>query len=165
MIAGASEQVAQVIERQLADAAVAPSLQEESLRISSSLTRGERVPKVPSELHGLYRPSVQNYLMSWLPLNPAEELSKLDLRTLIIQGTTDLQIGVEDARRLAAANPRSRLVLIEGMNHILKLSSMDRPQNLRTYNIPDLPLAEPLAQLICEFVDQGPRMEPTLRSQ
>lgn len=152
LVAGASEPAARVIERQLAAAAVPTELQDASRRIAASLAHGERVPTVPSELHALYRPSVQNYMMSWLPLHPAQELSKVDIPTLIIQGTTDLQVDVDDARRLAAARPGSTLVLVEGMNHILKMSSTDRAGNLMTYDMPDLPLAEPLSQAISTFL-------------
>ncbi|WP_092762917.1 alpha/beta hydrolase [Rhodoferax sp. OV413] len=152
LIAGASEPAAQVIERQLAAASVPTALQRDSRRIASSLERGERVTTVPSELHALYRPSVQNYLMSWFPLHPAQELSKANNPTLVIQGTTDLQVGVEDARRLAAVRPGSTLVLVEGMNHILKIASSDRTENLMTYDMPDLPLADSLSQAISTFL-------------
>lgn len=158
LLAGPSEPAAQVIERQLSAASVPTDLQEASRRIASSLERGERgerVPMVPSALDALYRPTVQNYLMSWLPLHPAQELSKVQLPTLIIQGTTDLQVGVEDANRLAAARPGSRLVLVQGMNHVLKVASMDRAENLQTYRMPDLPLAEPLPQAISTFLGFG----------
>jgi len=39
---------------------------------------------------------------------------------LIVQGTTDIQVTVEDAKSLHAAKKDSQLVVIKGMNHVLK---------------------------------------------
>ena len=68
----------------------------------------------------LYRPSVQPYLISWFKHDPAKIIADLDLPILIVQGTTDIQIPVADAERLAKAAPRARLVVLEGTNHVLK---------------------------------------------
>jgi hypothetical protein len=71
---------------------------------------------------------------------------------LIVQGTTDLQIQVEDAKKLAAANSNSELVIIEGMNHILKEAEAHRFLNLRTYGDPNLKLKQGLIESITSFI-------------
>jgi pimeloyl-ACP methyl ester carboxylesterase len=109
LIAGASEPAARLIERQFAAADVPVSLRETSRRIAASLEKGEPVADVPPELAALYRRSVQNYLISWFPLDPAKELAKVSCPVLIVQGTTDLQVTVLDAQRLFAARPASKL--------------------------------------------------------
>jgi hypothetical protein len=38
----------------------------------------------------------------------------------VVQGTTDIQVSLQDAQLLAEAQPRGRLVLLEGMNHLFK---------------------------------------------
>jgi pimeloyl-ACP methyl ester carboxylesterase len=76
LLAGAGEPAAATIERQLAAAHLPVALQQASRRIAASLCAGHAVSEIPPELQALYRPSVQNYLMSWLPLDPASELGK-----------------------------------------------------------------------------------------
>ena len=66
--------------------------------------------------------------------------------------TTDIQVNVEDAYLLANANDRAELRIIEGMNHILKNSSMSRIENLSSYNKPDLPINEELIGEIVTFL-------------
>ena len=153
LVAGASEPAARIIERQLADAGLPGALQAQSRSITDRLELGAAVATIPPELHPLYRPSVQNYLMSWFRLDPSLELSRVHRRKLVVQGTTDLQVNVGDARRLAAFHASSELLLIDGMNHVLKEAPVERVQNLQTYSVPDLPLAPALVPAIVQFVE------------
>ena len=66
-------------------------------------------------------------------------------------GTTDLQVSTDDARSLAASRPDARLVLIEGINHVLRQAPPERAANLAAYADPDLPLAPELAAAIGTF--------------
>ncbi len=152
LVAGASEPAPRIIERQLSAAGVSASLQEELKRIAASLSNGKPVSDVPDELAALYRPSVQTYLASWFPLDPSKELAKIKAPVLIVQGTNDLQIGVDDAKRLLAARPGSKLVLVDGMNHVLKTAPLEQIANLQTYAIPDMPLAPALLPAILSFI-------------
>ena len=74
--------------------------------------------------------------------------------TLLIQGTTDLQVTVEDAKLLNKAR-RTTLKLIDGMNHILKEAPIDRATNLATYADPSLPLAPKLVSRITDFIEDN----------
>lgn len=152
LVAGAGESADRIIARQLAAGGVPEGLQAASRRIAERLRAGQPVSDVPADLLSLYRPSVQNYLMSWLSLDPAAELAKTRAAALIVQGTTDLQILPDDARRLASARPDAKLVLIDGMNHVLKEAPLDRRANLNTYIKSDLPLASELLPAITEFI-------------
>ena len=154
LVAGAGEPAGRVIERQLAAAGVPGALQDTSRRIVAALKAGRTVADVPAELTPLFRPSVQPYLASWLPLDPAAELARVRVPVLVIQGTTDLQVGAGDARRLAAARQGTELVLIEGMNHVLKQAPPERAANLATYTDPGLPLAPGLADTIGAFLER-----------
>lgn len=49
-------------------------------------------------------------------------------------------------------NSQSRLVIIKGMNHILKRVPLDRAANLATYNQSNLPLDADLVFEIVRFV-------------
>ena len=55
------------------------------------------------QLAALFRPSVQPYLMSWFKYVPATELARLTIPVLLIQGTTDIQVPVAEAKALQAA--------------------------------------------------------------
>ncbi|MEW4924748.1 alpha/beta hydrolase [Algibacter sp. 2305UL17-15] len=123
-----------------------------SLSILEKLEKGEHVANVPKMLYSLFRPSVQPYMISWFKYNPQEEMAKLDKPILIIQGTTDIQVSVLDAEKLATSNKKAQLKIIEGMNHILKNSELDRAKNLETYNNPSLPLKEELVALLIDFI-------------
>jgi hypothetical protein len=52
---------------------------------------------------------------------------------LVVQGDTDLQVGVEDAQRLAAAHRGARLVIIPGVNHIWRKAPLDPAANFAAY--------------------------------
>lgn len=115
----------------------------------SKLKEGKLVEDAPVELFGLFRPSVQPYMMSWMKYDPAVEIWKLKIPIVIIQGTTDLQVKEEDARLLFMAHPlNSRLIIIEDMNHILKIAPLDRTKNIETYSNPELPLAPELCRVL-----------------
>ncbi len=151
LIAGAGEPAGRVLARQLSAAGAPSELQDESKRISESLERGIRVASIRPELMSLYRQSVQPYLMSWLPLDPAAELARVKHPVLIVQGTTDLQVTAENAELLASAQPGAKLVMIDGMNHALRKAPADRAANFATYRNPRLPLAKELVPALSGF--------------
>jgi pimeloyl-ACP methyl ester carboxylesterase len=118
----------------------------------AEIDAGRAVESIPPALAALFRPSVQPYLISWFRYDPAKELAKLQVPVLIVQGTTDIQVSQEDARLLAAADPRARLVLVDGMNHVLKLVPSDMSQQLKSYSDPSLPVAPQLVDAVSSFV-------------
>lgn len=120
--------------------------------IIDSLAAGRLVSKVPLGLLGLFRESIQPYLISWMEIDPCKEISKVDKPVLIVQGTTDIQVSVKDAELLAQANKKSELLLIEGMNHVFRNAEIDRIKNLATYYDPDLPVNNILLSSIVEFI-------------
>jgi uncharacterized protein len=126
----------------------------QSLPIIEKLENGEIEENVPQMLYSLFRPSVQPYIISWFKYDPQKEIAELDKPVLIIQGTTDIQVSVSDADKLALANNKSQKQIIEGMNHILKEAKADRQKNIETYSIPDLPLKKGLIEVIVKFIKQ-----------
>jgi pimeloyl-ACP methyl ester carboxylesterase len=115
----------------------------------TKLKKGELVGDAPEELFSLFRPSIQPYLISWMKYDPAVEIWKLKIPIVIIQGSTDLQVKEEDAVILFKAHPlNSRLIIIENMNHVLKIAPLDRAKNIETYSNPELPLAPELCRVL-----------------
>jgi len=149
-LAGAGRPADLAIREQLK--AQQPVYLEKSGPIMDELLKGNTVDSIPPWLNALFRPSIQPYLISWFKYDPKTEVGKLKIPVLIIQGTTDIQISVEDAKLLAEGNPDAKLVIIEGMNHILKNAEADRMKNIQTYTQPDLPLNEELLQNLLTFI-------------
>ncbi|MFM8438806.1 MAG: alpha/beta hydrolase, partial [Candidatus Kapaibacterium sp.] len=73
---------------------------------------------------------------------------------LLVQGTTDLQVLEADAQALKKAAPDAGLVIITGMNHVLKDAPSDRVENLKTYTDPAAPLSAGLARSIVSFLSR-----------
>ena len=139
------------LRQQLRESPLTPALQDEAVAILDMVANGQNVADVRLELAPLFRPSVQPYLRSWFRYDPAEEVAKLEIPILIVQGTTDIQIDVDDARRLAKANAHAQLHVVDGMNHILKSAPSSRAENVAAYNDPALPLAPGLVEAIASF--------------
>ena len=151
-VAGPAQSGDQVLRQQLSDQPEA--IREPSFAILDSLAEGKTVNDVPNLLYALFRPSVQPYLLSWFNYIPSEEIKNLDMPILIVQGTTDIQVSEAEAQMLAKAVPDARLVIVEGMNHIMKEASSLKMQNAATYNQPQLPLVDEAAQAIVDFIRQ-----------
>ncbi|HPF93610.1 MAG TPA: alpha/beta hydrolase, partial [Tenuifilaceae bacterium] len=103
-------------------------------------------------LYNLFRPSVQPYFINWLKYEPVEVLSTFEVPILIVQGTTDIQVSAENAELLSNANSRAKLVIIDGMNHVLKQAEIDRTKNMSTYSNPNLPIVPELVEAISDFI-------------
>ena len=149
-IAGVGQPIVQTIREQLkAQPAI---VLEQSIPILDKLVQGETVENVPAFLNSLFRPSVQPYMISWFKYDPQKEISKLNKPVLIVQGSTDIQVSLMDADKLAAANKKADKVVIQKMNHVFKEAALDREANIQTYNQPDLPIKPELVKAISEFV-------------
>ena len=151
-VAGAGNSAGDIIREQLK--AQPAFVLNQSLPIIEKLENGEREENVPQMLYALFRPSVQPYMISWFKYDPQIEIAKLNKPVLIVQGTTDIQVSVLDADKLASANNKAQKQIIEGMNHILKEAEMDRLKNIQTYSMPDWPLKKTLIEIIVKFIEE-----------
>ena len=148
-ISGAGNSSATLIEEQIGKNA--PQLKEESQKIISQLRKGELVDNISPYLAPVFRKSVQPYLISWFKYEPAKEIAKLQIPILIVQGTNDLQVEDKEAQLLKEAQPKAQLLLIEGMNHVLKkVKTLE--ENQLSYLNPDLPIPEELVEGIASFI-------------
>ena len=150
-IAGVGRRAPEILQEQLS-AQLPPAMLAQTEALMARIARGESADSIPPMLNALFRPSVQPYLTSWFAYDPAAEIGKLTIPVLIIQGTTDVQVKVDEANRLSAANPRARLAVIEGMNHVLKAASGLIGQQLPSYSDPSLPLLAPFVEEVASFV-------------
>lgn len=151
-LAGAGRPIDKVIVEQIAKRA--PMLKEETQNYFELLRKGETFEVKNQALASIFRPSVQPYMMSWLHHNPQEEIKALQIPILIINGTKDVQVPVEDANSLHKASPKSELAIIENMNHIFKEVKGDDAENLKTYSNADLPVMPELVERMASFLQK-----------
>src|SRR5699024_111551 len=151
-VAGAGSPIDEVMLQQL-KGHHPDNLLAETKEILKELKKGGQVENVSQALQSEFRPSVQPFLSSWMEYDPADEIQKLDIPTLIINGTRDLQVTKEEADKLHAAKSDAELLIVDKMNHVLKEAPEDKGKNMETYWDPDLPLADGLMDGMLDFLD------------
>ncbi|NIE73881.1 lysophospholipase [Pantoea sp. Ap-967] len=154
-LAGSGRPMADVLREQLAQRMPAAQLARGSALLDR-LQAGQTSLDVPAPLRQVFRPSVQPYLISLFQQDPAKAFARLPMPALIIQGRNDVQVDVADAQRLKAAKPDAQLVLIDGMNHMLRISPKSMRQQRDSYLNPALPLARELGERVVSFIHQLP---------
>ncbi|MGV8946581.1 MAG: alpha/beta hydrolase [Lutibacter sp.] len=130
----------------------APFLKEETQRVLTELKAGKIVEDFNPMLISLFNKSVQPFLISWIKYNPQNEIKKLTIPVLIINGTKDIQVGISDAELLHEASKNSNMEIIEGMNHIFKEIKGDMNENMLSYTNLDLPIMKILTEIISTFI-------------
>jgi uncharacterized protein len=150
-IAGAGEPVYETLKKQLA--AQPEQIQKMCYPMLDTLASGKTLTAVPPMLYSLFRPSVQPYLISWFKYDPRKEIAKLNIPVLIINGTADIQVSVDDANNLHTACKQSKLLIVDGMTHLLKEGPAEREKNITLYNsTPDEPVKKELVKAIVNFI-------------
>lgn len=150
LLAGAGRPAGVVLREQFSG--LPEPLKTQAYAAFTELEAGRTVSDFPAELASVFRPSVQPYLISWLPLDPAKLAATYRGPLFIGQGTTDLQVSMTDAEALAAARPDATMVRFEGANHMFKIAPADRDANIATYRDPSLPLAPGVVDAVAAFI-------------
>lgn len=152
-LAGVGESIDATLRRQLGTQP--EPYRSECMRIIDELKAGRTVSNPMPELAALFRPSVQPFLISQMRYEPSNEARTLSQPLLVVQGTTDIQINLNDAIKLSTVNPRTRLAIISEMNHVLKpCASLDQQSQMMTYINDTLPLAPTLVATIVDFLSK-----------
>jgi fermentation-respiration switch protein FrsA (DUF1100 family) len=149
-IAGAGRKIGDVLSEQIARQM--PAAKVEAQGYIASLEKGDTVACANPMLQSLFRSSVQPYLISWMKLDPQDEIRKLHVPVLLVNGTKDLQVPQSDAELLHKARPDAKLSIIENMNHVFKNVEGGDAANFATYNNPDLPVKPELVTVVKQFV-------------
>jgi len=149
-IAGAGEDYLTLIQRQLS--IQPPYVKSMSDPVIEKLKNKELVDSVPPLLNSLFNNTVQKYLIDASSYDPKQEISKLDIPVLIVQGSNDIQIEIKDAQLLHNAAKKSRLEIIQGMNHVFRQAPENRLLNMQTYGNPELSIDDSLVNLIVDFL-------------
>lgn len=152
-IAGAGQEIDDVIVDQIARQA--PFLKDSARKSFDDLRVNGVVTDYDQNLASIFRLSIQPFMMTWMEYNPQEEIKKLNIPVLILNGDVDLQVNVEEARLLNKAKPESQLVIVSQMNHVLKeIDTTDQLDNGKSYNDPNRPLEKSVVPVIANFIKQ-----------
>jgi len=154
-VAGAGRPIDVVINEQLAGAS--DSIKSKAKFILSHLKEGKEVDQkmVPPALLSVFRESIQPYMISWIKYSPQKEIAKLKCPVLILQGSCDVQVSVEDAKLLHAANKKSSLKIIPSMSHTLKDAGKTCEKQQQTYSDDKMPLDPLFVESISNFIEKN----------
>ena len=128
-----------------------PELRDHAFAVIEELAGGQTVEDYPDELEALFKPSIQGFLISWMQHDPVKVIAALKIPILIVQGTRDIQIMVEDAEALKKSQPAAELVLVKNMNHVLRHIATEAEQ-LPSYGNPEMPLDSQLVPVAKNFL-------------
>ena len=149
-IAGAGRPIDEVLLEQIGKQA--PFLKEEVEKNLATLKSGNTFELKNQMLASLFRASVQPYMISWIKYHPQNEIKKLQIPSLLINGDKDIQVSVQDAQLLQQAKPDAQLQIIPNMNHIFKVIQGDDAENKASYTNPELPICTELTSIITTFI-------------
>lgn len=149
-LAGAGKPIDEIIVEQLSKQSA--TLSENAREAFEEIRTRGNTDNYSPYLESIFRPSVQPYMASWMKYRPADELAKLDIPVLIVNGSFDLQVDVEDAELLKEAKPDAELVILEGMNHIFRKIEGESLENTKAYNEPARPLHPELIPVLVDFI-------------
>lgn len=151
-LAGAGRSIDNILIEQISKQA--PFLKEETERIIDQLKQGVIVEDYNELLKSLFNKKTQPFLMSWIKYNPQEQIKKLTIPILIINGSNDIQVAATEGELLHKSAQSSQLQIIENMNHLFKEIKGDINENMLSYNNPNLPVMEELINIITTFVNE-----------
>jgi len=132
-----------------------PDLEDKAKDAFIQLKQNGKVKKYSPALSSIFRPEAQPFMTSWMQYDPKIEIQKLEIPILIINGTNDIQVDTKEAESLKNATPNASLVLIDNMNHVLRIiKGTDGLENTKSYNEPKRPISEELISVIIDFVSK-----------
>lgn len=149
-LAGAGQSIDQVITEQVAG--MDPSLVEPTKKAFNSLKKGELTTDYPQALGSIFRADLQPFIMNWMQYNPQDILRSLEIPSLIVNGTKDLQVAVDEAKLLKEASAKAELKIIENMNHVLFIIEGDQLENSKSYNESFRKISEELITSVSNFI-------------
>ncbi|GGZ47985.1 alpha/beta hydrolase [Mesonia mobilis] len=150
-IAGAGQTIDSLIVEQIGRQM--PGLEESARTAFNELRANGKVKDYNQGLASLFKKSIQPFMFSWMKYDPQQEIKKLEMPVLIINGDNDLQVNTNEAKKLKDAKPDAELVIIENMNHIYRIiDKNDDIANQKSYNEPQRPISNEMVEQISNFI-------------
>lgn len=148
-LSGTGNSLDVILETQIG--AQAPFLLEETQSILGELKKGNTIEVENPMLQSVFSEQLQPFVISSLKYNPQDEIKKLSVPVMIVNGTADLQIHLSETELLQKAKPDAKYLIVENMNHVLK-EVKDVSENQQSYSNPDFPVVPELINQIASFV-------------
>ncbi|RSK39216.1 alpha/beta hydrolase [Mangrovimonas spongiae] len=149
-LSGAGKSIDNVLLEQIEKSA--PIFKEPSEKVLASLKKGQTTSDYPPALASLFNEDLQPFMINWIQYNPQEIIAKLEIPCLIINGTKDLQVSVEEAQLLHQSAKNSTLKIIDNMNHIFFTIKGDTLENSKSYNESARSINPEVVKAIVDFI-------------
>lgn len=153
LLAGMGRPFEAVLREQLADQLDSATLTQYDSAMARYLVGENPSSDLPASLRALFAPVNRRFVQSLARLDPAGELARVPVPVLIVQGATDVQIGLRDAEKLHEARPDATYVIIPDANHVFKRASVrGRAAQAAQYTDPSLPVVDELVHTIVDWI-------------
>jgi uncharacterized protein len=149
-LAGAGQNAEKIILKQSANNGATALQLNEIVSKFDTLRQNLPIKHVPDYLISLFHPDIQLYVKTWNSYNPSDELKKIDCKTMIVNGTNDIQVDTNEASLLQKAKSSASFFLIKDMTHTLKISTNTGLNE--TYSDPKIPLSSELVRELRFFL-------------
>jgi hypothetical protein len=156
-MAGTGRPLTTVLREQLARQLDSAQLAAYDRTMAAYLADGP-MPAVGLSLRMLLNPTVRRFLRTESALDPAAEARRLPVPLLVLQGATDIQVGVADAEALRAARPDAEVHVLPETSHMFVHAASREPvAQAPGYTDPSAALVPELVPLIAGFVERVAR--------
>lgn len=149
-LAGAANTIDHIILEQIKK--TAPVFAADTKRVLDILKEGKTTTDFPVALSSLFNIETQTFIGSWMNYNPMMIVNELEIPTLIINGTKDLQVSSSEALLLKDHSKDAQLYIIENMNHLLFEISGDDLVNSKSYNEIKHTVMPEVLEIITNFI-------------
>jgi pimeloyl-ACP methyl ester carboxylesterase len=107
----------------------------------------------PPSLMSLLQPTNRKFMQGMQAYSPTDEIARVKVPVLIVQGGNDIQISVDDAKALAAAQPAATLLVVAEANHVLKAATgVDQGAQVPLYLNPAIPVMPRISDAVGAWV-------------
>ena len=149
-LSGAGRSIDQVIIEQIGKTAAMYT--ENTKRVFDIMRSGKITTDYPPALSSIFNIEIQPFMINWMQYNPQDIIKKLNMPILIINGTKDLQVSVEEAKLLKEASHNAELKIIDKMNNVLFIIEGDDLENAKSYNESARKLSDEMITAIVDFI-------------
>lgn len=149
-LSGAGRSIDQVIIEQIGKTAAMYT--EDTKRVFDIMRNGKTTTDYPPALSSIFNIDIQSFMMNWMQYNPQDTIKELHMPILIVNGTKDLQVSVEEAKLLKEATKNAELKIIDKMNHVLFIIEGDDLENAKSYNESSRKISEEAVTAILDFI-------------
>ena len=151
-LAGAGFPIDEVLKEQLKEQP--KFFKDYALKVLDSIKLGIDLDTIYPPISNIFPENLQVFLRQWMSYDPLKEINKLNIPVLLINGTHDVQVSVDNVERLASERKQFKIKVIEGMSHVLKDAPKDKEENINTYNDKSLPLNSEMIEEMLFFINK-----------